>query len=503
MVIFCTESILKGQNLMASKKRNFKKTNGSDRKLGTIIGSILILLIVVISFVLAPAIGQLADKNLDDIELGSYGKEKITFNFITDTPFRREMASLSQNSSDSLDPRLAQVAYGRALTKAAAVDQFNTNGYKISKKQLDDAVLNSGYYNVNGTFSPKVFKNTTEIRKQELRDGIERDLKIATWERITLRQQKRSTAYLEFIASMSDKKRNFDYVTLNFSDYPEELTRAFANDNKKLFTELSLSRITVDNMNTATDIVAKIENKENSFSELAQQYSTDNFKSAGGILNAPIKEYELESVFGIKDSSTLLGMKSNDTPIIVEFEDKFIILALNKDIVEPTFEDIDSVRTYMLSFERGTIEDYFYNIVNEIEGNDLISLGKEIKETGLFSINYGGESLISTTINRVNTDPIFSRAVNNDNFFSTLFDLKMDQISEPIVLGDSLTVFKLKDEVVDDTTAINDYILASIDRILANYKNSVNDSLIKKSDKYVDNFYAGYLKILQINQSGR
>ena len=67
---------------MASNKNSFKKQNNSDKNLGTIIGSILILLVVVVSFVLAPAIGKLANKSIGDIELGSFGKEKITFSFL-------------------------------------------------------------------------------------------------------------------------------------------------------------------------------------------------------------------------------------------------------------------------------------------------------------------------------------------------------------------------------------------------------------------------------------
>ena len=45
-----------------------------------------------------------------------------------------------------------------------------------------------------------------------------------------------------------------------------------------------------------------------------------------------------------------------------------------------------------------------------------------------------------------------------------------------------------------------DYILSSLDRALLNYKSQVSEDLFLKSDKYVDNFYAGYFEILKINQ---
>ncbi len=482
---------------MALKTDNFKKKN-NKRNLGALIGSIIILVIVVISFVVSPAIGQIGTTDMADIELGSYGDEKITFSFINETPFRTELAALSNNSTDSMDPRIAQVAYKRAVTKAAAIEEFNKNGYEISKEQLDDAVLKSGYYNVNGVFNTKVFKNTTEAKKLEIRKNIERDLKIDTWMNIILLEQKRSNKYLEFISSMSDNKRNFEYVTMNYSEYPDELVMDYAKNNSKKFTELSLSRITVEKMSTAETIISSLENSESTFEDLAKKYSTDNFKDNGGAMSSSIFEYELESVFGINDSSEILNLKVGGTPAIVEDNNQVILLTVNKEIVEPDFSDLSVIRNYMLSYERGTIEDYFYAKIENIEDNNLNSIGLEVKETGLFSINYGGEQLLSTSIDRVSQDSIFSRALDNENFFTILFKLEENKVSDPIVLGDSISVFKLKDEVSEETNTM-EYVLDSLDRAMLNYKSQVTEDLIVKSDKYKDNFFPGYLKILSIN----
>ncbi|MGL1891870.1 MAG: hypothetical protein OCD02_09600 [Spirochaetaceae bacterium] len=486
---------------MASKTTNFnKKTKKtvSNKSLGTLIGSVLILLVVVVSFVVAPALTDLTQTKMADIELGSYGDEKITFSFLKETPFKRELASLSSNTTDSMDPRLAQAAYKRAVVKAAAIEDFTSNGYFVSKEQLDDAVLNSGYYNVNGSFSSKVFSNTTESQKQELRNNVERELKVSSWQYHTLLQQKRSKKYLEFISSMSNEKRNFNYVTLFYSDYPDELAREYANNNSKVFTKLLFSRITVNDMSKADEILEKVNNKEASFKDLAATYSTDNFKNKEGVMN-PTYEYELESIFGITDSADILSLTTTSAPYVVEKDGEIILLTLTEDIAAPDFSNLTEIHKYLLSYERGMIEDHFYNVINGIEDNDLITLGKEIKETGLFSINYGAEQMLSTSVNRVSQDPIFSRAVNNENFFTTLFDLNDSNVSEPIVLGDTISVFKLK-EAVSDEALTDDYVLYSLDRALLSFKSLVSEDLIMRSDKFTDNFFAGYLEILTINQ---
>lgn len=483
---------------MASKTDKFKKKNNT-RTIGTIVGSIIILIIVVVSFVVAPALTDLGQTNVADIELGSYGKEKITFSFINETAFSNELAAISDSTTDSMDPRLAQVAYRRAVTKAAAREQFTSSGYSISDEQLDEAVLQSGYYNVNGSFNTEVFKNTTESQKQHIREEMARELQVQSWMYHTLYQQRRSNGYLSFISSMSNVKRNFNYVAISYDEYPDELVLEYGKNDAEKFTELSLSRITVDKMSTANDIIKQLENKESTFEDLAKKYSTDNFKDDGGKLSNITYAYELESIFGLTDSSELLDLKVGDKPIIIENDESVILLAVNEETLEPSFNELSIVRDYMLSFERGIIEDYFYNMINEISDNNLASLGKEIKETGLFSINFGGEQLLSTSIDRVNGDEIFTRAVSNENFFTTLFNLEADVLSEPIVLGDNITVFKLINEETDETLE-DEYILSSLDQSLLNYKSQVSEDLFFKSDKYTDNFFPGYIEILQMTQ---
>lgn len=498
MVIFCSETILKGLNLMASKTTTFKKNKKNDRKLGVFIGSLLILLVVVISFILAPALGDMAQGDMGDIEFGSYGKEKITFSRLRDTPFQREIAQMTRSSQSGMaDYRTVKAAYNSTVTKAAAIDAFNSSGYKITKKQIDDEVLKSAVYNENGSFSTVLFKNTSEGRKQEIRNEIERGLKIRTWMDNTMIQQKRSKGYMDFISSLSNNKRNFKYATLNFSDYPKELIAEFVDQNSALFTSYDLSRLTVKSKSLAEKIVSEIESGEATFEEQVESYSIDYTKQSGGKVPTVTFEFDLDITFGKDNIELFKSMKLGDAPIIVENNDNYILFKLNSDIIEkPDMNDNEitkRVRDYMLNYERGTIEDYFMDKVNNIDGN-LLGLGVEIKETGLFSINYGGDSLINTSINRVNSDSIFTRAVSNENFFEKLFKLEENAISEAIVLGDTISVFQLIDEV-NETNETNEYTKYIVNSRLADYKSRVYEDLVLTSKKFIDNFNTAYNRI--------
>lgn len=504
MVIFCTETIIKGLNLMASKMNTFKKKtkkDKNDKNLAVFIGSVLILLIVVISFILAPALSDLSNTNVADIEFGSYGKEKITFSRIENTPFQREIAQLTQNNNaQSSDYRTIRTAFNTTVTKAAAIDKFNENGYVITKEQIDKAVLESAIYNENGSFSVVRFKNTPESKKQEIRDEIERAEKINRYETYTIYDQKRSTNYIDFINSLSDTKRNFKYVTLSYSDYPTDLVVKYGKENNKKFRDYDLSMITVKDQKTADIILKKLKEKENSFNELAKEYSTDTFKDNGGKLSSVVQGIDVESYFKIDDLSELDDFTVNSDPIVVNRENTVILLKLNSDVTEADFtkdETLKNVKDYLLAYERGIVEDYFLNIANSANG-DLLTLGREIKETGLFSLNYGSDQLISSSINRVSKDPIFNRAINNENFFKTLFTLNKDEISEPIVLGDSISVFRLTEEVIEESET-EEYFNSLVKYYLGEYKKLVSQDLVLNSENFTDNFNQGYTLVTSEN----
>lgn len=494
MVIFCSEIILKGLNLMASKTNTFKKNNKKQNNLGVFIGSLIILLVVVISFILAPALGDLANKNMGDIEFGSYGKEKITFSRIKNTPFQREIAQLTQSSTaNPSDYRTIRTAFNRTVAKSAAIVKFDENGYIITKEQLDDAVLKSAIYNENGSFSSVLFKNTTEARRQEIRDEIERAIKIQTVENYTVREQKRSKSYIDFLTTLSDKKRNFKYITYEYSSYPNNLISNYGIENINKFKEFDMSMITVEKQSQADDIIKKLEEKEFTFAELAKLHSTDNFKNEGGKVPGSILRVELETYFKIEDSTKLDNLTANGSPVILEGENSVTLIKLDSDIIEPDFnksETRDKVKQYMMSNERGLIEDYFLKKASSVTGN-LLSSGKEVKETGLFSINYASDQLIFSSINSVSKDPIFNSARANENFYNQLFDLNSNTISEPIVLGDTISIFQLKEEIIQETEK-SDYLNYAINATLANYKSKINEDLLMKSNKFVDNFSEGY-----------
>ena len=78
-----------------------------------------------------------------------------------------------------------------------------------------------------------------------------------------------------------------------------------------------------------------------------------------------------------------------------------------------------------------------------------------------------------------------SNADKNENFLKTAFSLKLNELSEPVVLNNNIIVLQYTKEGSSDDDDVNVNLLVSYDQT------SATDSIMK-SDKLEDNFLTVY-----------
>ena len=153
---------------------------------------------------------------------------------------------------------------------------------------------------------------------------------------------------------------------------------------------------------------------------------------------------------------------------------------------------LDTVNTYMITYEAGLIEDYFINLAQDF-ATDAVALGFDAAaekyavtpvKVGPFPINYGNSAMFSY----LPTEAALSSATSSDEFFNTAFGLGENEISSPMVFGDYIVVLKLlaeeQGEPVDDFTYM--YYTAMIDQY--EIQNSVLNS-DKVENKVLDVYF--------------
>ena len=159
-------------------------------------------------------------------------------------------------------------------------------------------------------------------------------------------------------------------------------------------------------------------------------------------------------------------------------------------------EDIDTVRSYMERFEKGSIEDYLIErgqalraSVGENGLSGLEAEGWEDGETASFPLNYGNVEIFKSVRDANQDSGAFEGAAFNESFLETLFSLEQGNISEPLVLNNMIYLFELKEE-----TEISDENLSMLESYYPylgqQYAETDMRALILSSDKHEDNFDA-------------
>lgn len=469
--------------------------------------SLFVLVLVLVTFVGAPAITSTAGRG--QLVFGNYRGRPIAYapgNF-----FARQVRSINdqlrQNEQAQQMDQLARFvwrqAFNRTLFHEAVLYEADRSGMAVSERRIDRGIAQYPAYQENGQFSPDLYRQASSSERYEVRELLEGQIIQEKYLRDKTENLKTSSAEVEFIQSMANPQRRFQFVSHQLSDFPDAEVRAFAEANPDLFRRINLSRITVlESESTAQTIREQIVNQQSSFEDMARAHSRDIYADQGGEMGWTYS-YELRQSYD--DPSVLSGLYElggGEVSQIYESRNGWIIYRVN----EPTTpldlsadSALQTVRDYMTRFERGMVEDYLSNQAAEFRSRAQEigfqqaarqSGGLEVRETQYFPINYRNLELFSrvTTPDQSNA---LQGAASRQEFFEQLFGIEVGDVSEPVVIGNSTYVFEATDErepPADQERFVANYYSYSVQQFQSQ---QVQSSLLQ--DRYIeDNFNAAF-----------
>ncbi len=147
-----------------------------------------------------------------------------------------------------------------------------------------------------------------------------------------------------------------------------------------------------------------------------------------------------------------------------------------------------TVSSYMTSYEKGLIEDYFIARATDFTAEALASgfdtacarMSADNVEIPPFPLNYGS----STIFESVDTSlPGLALADENENFLRTAFSMKLNEFSEPLVINSSVIVLQLTSETTEEAGS-----QPAAFSELTSYDESSSQAAIMNSDRLENNF---------------
>ena len=449
-------------NRFKSKKKSAeeKTTTAERRKRHPLlyVFSLIILFIIVVTFVGGPLLGRLGSRGT--IVFGRYGKEEIEFipgNYLSrqrDYLYDQLGTSASTESYEWQAYRVWKGAFDNTVLHTAILLDAKSAGLHISDNRIDETLLTSGPYMVNGQFSEERYKNTTTSERFRFRGLYREELLHQQYLQDAFRAGISSSPEADFLKEMASEERSFEYVLFSYLDFPEEEVVSYGEQHNSLFRKTKLSRITIkSSLAEAQTVRQQILDGAATFEDQAKNYSTDAFAEKGGDMGWRTYHSLSADFPDPADLDSLFTLNQDDLSEVYETGFGWIFFKIDTPAVDADMQDIEtleSVRSYMMRFERGLIEDA---IIAKAEGFRLeaaeiglreaaLEAGIDAFETESFPINYGNTFFMGS-VKSTDESQDLSGAVNNETFFTELFSLEVGQMSPPIILNENVGVFSL------------------------------------------------------------
>jgi hypothetical protein len=473
------------------------------------VGTVLVLIIVIIAFVLVPAIVPEAGGLGFDTTFGYYGKAPIQYTANNYFYRVREWYGSMYSGITGLgfEQYIWRQAFDMAAVRTAMIEEARLSGYTPPDVVVDKAVAQLPDLQENGRFSAVRYNALDSATKTRYWREVKEELSVARYG-ADVGGVLVSSKDKAFIADMADKERTFDIAAFSINNYPAEEVAVYIDGHQDLFKTVHLSQITVSSSEAdARKILDQIKTGAAAFEDTARSQSADANADRGGDMGSKMV-YELASEIPDESSrSAVLVLAPGTISEVVKVPAGWAFFRVEEAARDADSADtgtIDRVRTYLLGFERGIIEDYYlaradsFNAAVETVGfdNACADMGITKSTIGPLPINYGDADTFSTVGSFAVS--ALEGAATNENFWKTAFTTTVGTPSRPIVLGSNVVVLLPVRETSrdDDDRSIIENNYASVISGAERIEPALTDVLLKNK-KFKDRFDEVFSKLFR------
>jgi len=472
------------------------------------IGTVVVLVIVIVAFVLVPAIVPGEAGGGGELIFGYYNKTPIKY--VPNNYFYQVQQSLYQSQRPNPeDPDFMSImmsiwrrAFEEAAVRIAILDEMKQAGFIAPEDVVDREMAELAIFQENGRFSLARYRALDDSSRMNLWRQVQENYILQTY-MSDLENLKSSSNEASFIADMASPRRSFDLAVFPLDSYPDSEVTAYAQSNPGKFSVVNLSKITITSgEREGRQILDSIKNGTTTFEEAARNYSQDWAAERGGDMGT-MMAFELD--YEITDEKTIMdviNMARGELSELIRNNTGWAIYRVNEPTRPADLNDASEkykVRNYLMSFMRGVTEDWVISNAEKFCGQvresgfdaAIASAGLTKQSFGPLPLNYGNFSMMASI--RSSGIPELENAGNNQFFWKAAFSTPLNSPSTPLVIGDNVIVlFPLEEipEEEDEIDFIKGYYTYWVDSAFQDNYRQYFLLNKKMDDRFFDTFFS-------------
>jgi len=434
------------------------------------IGTVVVLVIVIVAFVLVPAIvpGE-GVRSGGDLIFGYYDKTPIKYvvnNYfyqVQQTLYQRQRPNPEDPNYIGTLGNIWRQAFEEAAIRIGIMDEMKLAGFIAPENVVDREIAELSMFQENGRFSSIKYRALDNSSRMNLWQQVQESYIVQTY--ITdMESLKSASGEASFVAAMASLQRNFDLAVFPLNSYPDSEVAAYAKFHPEMFSVVNLSKITISSSEReARQILDSIKNGSTTFEEAARNYSQDWAADRGGEMGITMAFELLYEITDEKIRADVINMGRGEVSDIIKVPLGWSIYRVNETVLPADFNDLPQrvrIRTYMMNYIRGIVEDWMISRAEEFNdqvrenGFDaaIADSGLTKKNFGPIPLNYGNSAIMSSV--RSSGIPELENAGDNQFFWRAAFSTPLNSPSSPLVIGDNIIVLFPLEEISADENEI-------------------------------------------------
>jgi peptidyl-prolyl cis-trans isomerase D len=484
--------------------QDFKKdqNNGHKKKRFIWILSVIFLILVVAVFVLSPLAGVFAPSQ-GSLVFGSYDGVPIEYAY-GNYFYEQQQSVASSWQEDTTDEnyqwqvyQIWKTAFDNTVLHTAITKQARDSGIFVTDNAVDTYLLTQGpYIGEDGTFSAELYNSTSGAEQASVRESVRASMEYQTVVN-DLFSTLSSPVEIDYINSMAQDEKSFEYVVFPLNDYPEERVLAYAQANLMLFTEIDISMITLEDDEAAAEaLYERLTSGELLFEDAARSNSIDGFAEDGGEAGV-FAFYEIAQLFSTEDEvHELFSVAEGDISRLYKTEYGYNVFRINEGSMFPDLTDekkLSAVKSYIIQNDTAAVETYMYQRAEEFAvaadrngfTDEAAARDLTVHEVAATPLNYDSSTFMQSF---AETDPSRHLAsVNADKAaLKTLYTTPAQSTSAPITTQDGVLLAYCTEDVTAEDEGFSLSMFYSY--IVQQVNQEQYTKTIFSSDKFEDDF---------------
>ncbi len=411
-----------------------------------------------------------------------------------------------ESTAQSYDYYLWNSAFQQAVVNEAFQEMADKAGFRATKEQIADAIIDSGYYS-----SLDVYNSATDTQKEQITAWM---TEYVPYQEVytTINSVPVSSGETSFINTLNSDKRSVEYIVAGSSLYPDEDAAAYASERLDLFKVISFVRATYATEDEAQAAFASYAEGTKTLDEMVEE-SIDSYKENGGRVDSCYR-YQMESDLSSYSSERVEELYTAEAETLVgpvQTADGYTLFYIESAAGDPDYTDegvLDTVRSYIAANDSDVIKAYLDTVIDTIYADAEADFDEAAEKYALdvqtfadAALNTGKSDFIYS-FNYDQAGYLSAQADADSSWAEKVFTSDYNTVLEPFYANSAYVIARPVESSGNSTASyMTSYFTSYYSYYLPTYTVSDFASELFLTEKAVNDVSNGYITLLMNNLS--